>query len=323
MGGFALNTPTSIEAGISPTLSSTRRDVLNLQGFLYIMKYFPDIIPDISEESITDRAESSPLSKALLIVQVGWFCANSVSRFIQNLPLSLLEVSTAAHSFCTLLTYFVWWSKPQNIAEATPIRGRRAKEVHALLTCSDEEYSKALCMVRRMAVGDFSMPRNNCEHGRIGLAANALRHLLPTPDEPRPKAPFFSSFLFSSPGSLRCYLLEPNMYEAIPMVISPLLYGLPHFLGWNQLFPTPLERQIWRISTCVVTGSGIFFISILLTLYICVNTGLSNVIGFISTSIVYMVASSFLLGESLRQLFFLDYAAYQLAPWSNYWPHFS
>jgi len=42
-------------------------------------------------------------------------------------------------------------------------------------------------------------------------------------------------------------------------VISPLLYGAPHFLGWNQLFPTPLERQIWRISTCVVTGSGIFF----------------------------------------------------------------
>jgi len=321
MGGFAFDIPTSIEAGVCPTSSSTRRDVLNLQGFFYIMKNFPDIIPDISEESITDRAESSPLSKALLTVQVGWFCANSLSRLIQYLPLSLLEVSTAAHGFCTLLTYFVWWSKPQNIAEATPIRGRRAKEVHALLTCSEEEYSEALCMVQRVGAGDFSMPRNNYEQGRIGLAANALRHL-PTADVPRPKTPFFPSFLFSSPGSLRCYLLEPNMYEAIPMVISPLLYGAPHFLGWNQLFPTPLERQIWRISTCVVTGSGFFFTSILLTLYIFVDTGLSNVIGFISTSIVYMVASGFLLGESLRQLFFLDPAAYQLAPWSNYWPHF-
>ena len=323
MGGFSLDIPTNSEAGISLTSSSTRRVVLNPQGFLYIMKNFPDIIPDISEESITDRAESSPLGKALLIVQVGWFCANSLSRVIQHLPLSLLEVSTAAHGFCTLLTYFIWWSKPQNIAEATPMRGRRAKEVHALLTCSEEEYSKALCMVRRVAAGDFSMPRNKYEQERIGLAANALRHLPPTPEASRPNNPFFSSFLFSSPGSLRCYLLEPNMYEAIPMVIAPLLYGVPHFLGWNQLFPTPLERQIWRISTCVVTGSGFFFISILLTLYVFVNTSLSNVVGFILTSIVYTVASGFLLGESLRQLFFLDPAAYQLAPWSNYWPHIS
>ena len=322
MGGFAFEIQTSSEAGIGPTSSSTHRDVLNLQGFLYIMKNFPDIIPDISEESITDRVEYSPLSKALLIVQVGWFCASSISRFIQHLPLSLLEVSTASHGFCTLLTYFVWWSKPQNIAEATPITGRRAKEVHALLTCSEEEYSKALCVMRRTVAGDFSMPRNNHKQGRISLAANALRHLLPTPEAPPPKAPFLSAFLSWSPGSLRCYLLEPNMYEVIPMVIAPLIYGLPHFIGWNQLFPTPLERQIWRISTCVVTGSGFFFISILLTLDIFVNTGLSNVIGFILTSIVYMVASGFLLGESLRQLLFLDPAAYQLAPWSNYWPHF-
>jgi hypothetical protein len=225
--------------------------------------------------------------------------------------------------FCTLLTYFVWWSKPQNIAEATPMRGLRAKEVHALLTCSEEEYSKALCRVQRMVAGDSPMPRNNKQQGRIALAANALRRRLPIPEAPRPRLPFFSSFPSSSPGSLRCYLLEPNMYEAIPMVIAPLLYGLPHFRGWSQLFPTPLERQIWRISTCVVTGSGFFFISILLTMDIFVNTGLSNVIGFILTSIVYMVASGFLLGESLRQLFFLDPAAYQLAPWSNYWPHFS
>ena len=127
MGGFAFDIPTSSEAGIGPTSFSTHRDVLNPQGFLYIMKNFPDIIPDISEESIIDRVEYSPLSKALLIVQVGWFCASSISRFIQHLPLSLLEVSAASHGLCTLLTYFVWWSKPQNIAEATPITGRRAK----------------------------------------------------------------------------------------------------------------------------------------------------------------------------------------------------
>src|SRR5258706_10817737 len=51
-------------------------------------------------------------------------------------------------------------SKPQNIAEAT---GRRAKEVHALLTCSEEEYSKALCVVRRTVAGDFLISGDNPE----------------------------------------------------------------------------------------------------------------------------------------------------------------
>jgi hypothetical protein len=97
-------------------------DMLNFHSFVYIMKHFPEIIPDIPEESITG---SSNLRKALLIVQVGWFCTNCASRLIQRLPLSLLEVSKAAHAFCALLVYFVWWSKPLNIAEGGTIRGEK------------------------------------------------------------------------------------------------------------------------------------------------------------------------------------------------------
>jgi len=71
MGGFSFDIPTSNDAGEPSTTSSTRRYVLRGNCVVYIMQHFPDIIPDISEESITDRAESSPLSKALLVVQVG------------------------------------------------------------------------------------------------------------------------------------------------------------------------------------------------------------------------------------------------------------
>ena len=90
---------------------------LSFRALIYIMKHFPHLITDVSEDTILDRAQSNCISKALLIVQVGWFCANCASRLIQHLPLSLLEVSTAAHALCTLLTYVVWWSKPLNIPE--------------------------------------------------------------------------------------------------------------------------------------------------------------------------------------------------------------
>jgi hypothetical protein len=150
------------------------------------MEYFPHIITDITEESIIDRAESSSLSKALLIVQVGWFCTNCASRLFQRLPLSLLEVSTAAHAFCTLLTYFVWWSKPANVAGPTIMREKEVREVHALLMCSQSEYNEALEMARKMAAEGSSTATGTSSSKKIVLAANALQHLLPNPERPPP-----------------------------------------------------------------------------------------------------------------------------------------
>ncbi len=93
----------------------------------------PHIITDITEDYILDQAASSSLRMALLIVQVAWFCANCASMLFQGLSRSLLLVSTTAHAFCTLLTYFVWWSKPINVATPTSMREKEAREVYALL----------------------------------------------------------------------------------------------------------------------------------------------------------------------------------------------
>jgi len=168
-----------------------------LETVVFLMKHFPHIIPDIPEESITDRAESSTLNKALLIIQVGWFCMNCASRLIEHLPLSLLEVSTAAHGFCTLLTFFVWWSKPLNIAEGTIIKGREARGVYGLLMCSDIEYIEALEMAKSMGA---RVVRNTNEEERIALAASAVQQL-PNP-EGRPLYPFYD--IWVSQPATRC-----------------------------------------------------------------------------------------------------------------------
>ena len=183
MGGFALygsfddDNPTAEESFFQ--ISTNPRytvEVPNFDILKYIVEHFPHILTDIPEEYILDQAASSSLSKALLIVQVAWFCTNCASRVFHGLPLSLLEVSTAAHAFCTLLTYLVWWSKPINVAAPTLMREKEAREVYALLKCSDGEYNKALEMAQKRAAGDSSTGTHG--PGKIVLAANALRHLL-------------------------------------------------------------------------------------------------------------------------------------------------
>jgi len=163
MGGFAFygsydDNNLAVEESLLEISTNPRHnfEVPKFQTLIYIMKHFPNILTDIPEEYILDQAASSSLSKALLIVQVAWFCTNCASRRSQGLPLSLLEVSTAAHAFCTLFTYFVWWSKPANVAAPTIMREKGAREVYALLNCSGDEYDKALGIARKRAAGDSS-----------------------------------------------------------------------------------------------------------------------------------------------------------------------
>ena len=301
---------------------------------MYIMKHFPDLIANVSEETILDRAQSNGMSKALLIVQVAWFCTNCASRLIQRLPLSLLEVSTAAHGLCTLLTYFVWWSKPPNIPEPMILRGKEAREVYALLKCSPTEYNGALEVARRMLAGDSSVPIEG-KPAKITLAANALLRILQMDKVPEesPSSDAMGGVVDSFPGSFDNNCRDDLLVEWTIMAASPILYGLIHLLGWNHQFPTPLERRLWRVSSVVVTCPGLVGVSLLLwekyvKRFIKAYRGwkyrdpLVHLIAELIT-VVHTLASVFLVVESFRQLFFLDPAAYQLHSWSNYWPHFS
>src|SRR5258706_5685066 len=338
MGGLAFYGPCGGDAPIDEEsdfeISANPRytvDVPKFETLIYIMKHFPDIITDIPEESILDRSESSSLSKAILIVQVGWFCTNCASRLTQGLPLSLFEISTAAHACCTLLTYFVGWSKPNNVAAPTLMRGKGAQEVYALLKCSESEYGVALVLANRQAAGDSSPPTRLHASARIVLAANALQRLLPTPEQP----PFRSVFRYydgtMAPGTFLNKSRNMGMFLTINTAISPILYGLVHFLAWSDQFPTPLERLLWRVSSFVVTLSGLVGVSFLWSIMMLQerfgSSGkliyLKFYMSFVVMPTVHTLASGFLIVESFRQLFFLNSAAYQLPSWSNYWPHLS
>ena len=338
MGGFAFygsydgNTSDVKESLFEISTDPSRPvEVPKFNTLIYIMKHFPHIITDITEDSILDRAASSGLSKALLIVQVAWFCTSCASRLFERLPLSLLEVSTAAHASCTLLTYFVWWSKPINVAAPTILREKEAQEVYALLKCSRVEYDKALDMARKMAAGDSSTPTGPHRSEKLILAAGALQHLLPTPERPPRSLGFNDRDHWPVPGAL-ANKLESEIPLLTTWAISPIVYGLVHFLAWSDHFPTPLEWLLWRVSSVVVTCSGLVAVSVsFVFLWLKVmNVTTKNTFNFLGISVLFIImpithvlASGFLIVESFRQLFFLDPAAYRLPSWSQYWPRLS
>ena len=175
------------------------------------------------------------------------------------------------------------------------------------------------------------MPTGPDGSGKIVLAAGALQHLLPTPVRPPLSSGFRKSDRMLIPG---IFHMNDSLGHWVPLfiavAISPALYGLLHFLAWSGQFPTPQERLIWRISSIVVTCSGLVetVVGSLLTWwrdrYRNSDPTFRKLIAVICGTIIplpHILASGFLFVESVRQLLFLDDAAYRLPAWSNYWSH--
>ena len=109
--------------------------------------------------------------------------------------------------------------------------------------------------------------------------------------------------------------------------ILPAVYGMPHLLGWNAVFPSHTEQVLWRTAALAVTVSGCvtFVFAILLGIMGIIRNGDTNYVlrSPLVTLLPYVAASGYLLVESFRQLFSLPPGAFQLASWANMIPHFS
>ncbi|KAG2067386.1 hypothetical protein BDR04DRAFT_1027713, partial [Suillus decipiens] len=72
-------------------------------------------MPNITEADIEDRSKGDGLSKGIAILQLVWFVTQLVARYVQNLPVTLLEIDTLAVAALTCIAYCLWWKKPKDV----------------------------------------------------------------------------------------------------------------------------------------------------------------------------------------------------------------
>ncbi|THU95897.1 hypothetical protein K435DRAFT_604527, partial [Dendrothele bispora CBS 962.96] len=100
-----------------PFLPGSYRLVITPYGIEFLMQHAPELIPDISEDSLLDHSKANGFGKFLLIWQMSYFSINVAVRKIQGLSISLLEVSTFAHCLCMIMTCILWSDKPLGVEE--------------------------------------------------------------------------------------------------------------------------------------------------------------------------------------------------------------
>ncbi|KAG2034705.1 hypothetical protein BDR03DRAFT_964291 [Suillus americanus] len=71
--------------------------------------------PAITEAEIKDRSKGDMLSKWVAILQLVWFFIQLIARYIQNLPVTLLEIDTLGVAALTCISYGLWFNKPKDV----------------------------------------------------------------------------------------------------------------------------------------------------------------------------------------------------------------
>lgn len=63
----------------------------------------------ISRKRIDDKSKADYIQKALVLTQILWMVTQCVTRYVNDLPLTLLEIHTVVHVICAVFLYACWF----------------------------------------------------------------------------------------------------------------------------------------------------------------------------------------------------------------------
>lgn len=134
MGGFAIEIDNT-DANPSPYLpEDVSRITLTTHGVMLLARC--GHLPYLDVADLDDKSKADGLAKAIVMLQASWMLAQTLGRLILGLPVSLLEVNTLGHVLCAFVIYLLWWHKPREVYEPTPVTGEWVHKLCAYMYMS-------------------------------------------------------------------------------------------------------------------------------------------------------------------------------------------
>ena len=256
-----------------------------------------DLICDIDASSLQDKSKGDSISKGVAILQAGWFIMSCISRGVNYLALTELEISTLAFSMVNLVLYMLWWNKPQSVG------------VQILIDPS-------------LRLIDSDIPLRGGNRPRTPRVAiyllSPVISIVPSEWHTQLRVPsLWWSTIWEPKGTVRLLL---------PPTVLGMLFGGVHFIAWLFYFPSLWERDLWLICAGTV-AVGPAMIVFLLTLSFLESEGqtvrerLPRSIWPIIYYVTFFAARGGLLALSVMGLRDIPPSGYQTVPWLSYIPH--
>lgn len=217
-GGFVLATPTFPPFPINAT------------SVHYLCRHGWIKPPTITRSEIWDRSKADRFAKGAAFLQAGWLLVHIIARAAQGLPITPLEVFTAAFIVPTLATLYFWSCKPQNVAEPTVVVVDWTV-ADVLLWAGDaarDPYVDTPLDFVEKPVWDGWRRRPSLLHFG-GLEKRPLTRI-PNDYSPPP----------------------PTGKEATIVWVVSVVHAVIHLVSWSFQFPTATETFLWRVCSLIL-----------------------------------------------------------------------
>ncbi|KAF6231640.1 hypothetical protein HO173_010172 [Letharia columbiana] len=196
--------------------------------------------PELSTADLEDRSKGDIFVKGAAVLQISWLVIQIIARASEGLAISLLEITTLAFAACAIATYILLWHKPQDVMTPTYI------DATNILTREQVIGLAARSPVSTLFVHEFWLH---------GVAVRAMADTV---------FPWTRGIPIRLPRQGDTLYLNPIF---IGIGFGGALFGTIHFVAWNFVFPTPVERMLWRVSCCVnlsmpLLGTAMYFVTI-------------------------------------------------------------
>ena len=203
--------------------------------------------PDVREITIRDKNKADGFARALMLVQIAWFSIQCIGRGVQHLALSTFELSTLAFIFCTMNTFFFWRHKPLDVE--TPILLRcKTSMTDILLKAghrSRHRYHETPLDFVKYPVSSTSLIAPFWFGIKVVFDWRKKHDSLPIKT--------FGNSNTTPPRGI-------NLADIIYGNVFSLAYCGIHLVGWNFVFPTGIERILWRTSSLILLGALVFYL---------------------------------------------------------------
>jgi hypothetical protein len=240
-----------------------------------------DKFPSVTEAEIEDRSKGDVVTKFLALLQTLWFVAELILRTTEQLPISQIEIHTAAMVAYSTIAYAGNWYKPQNVMTRIKIRASRLPDATDIREIGNQGGNPHWFRRTPTYIGNDIIQNGGITLGGVGGRIN----------------------------------------EALPMHIAvvslALIFAGIHFAAWNLVFPSQQEKLCWRIACLALLATPVLISVMTLHAEYLTRRDLatkslaaveSNTTVFLIT--VYVLARLFILVEVVRTLFYLPAGAY-------------
>lgn len=277
-------------------------------------------MPNVCSYDLKKLDRGDKLVKLLALAQIIYLIVQLIARKVANLPSTQLEIAALAFSASSMITYLLYWSRPQGVDSVKILKATRLPCYRPIQGCERDirdivqnspTYLWTHCRTRNKKLDPLPLPNDGSN--------------VPSEDFDKVFGKWGTPFVDAIGWN---YAILPLAFGA---VVGGMLFGGLHCLAWEFHFPTTGERLAWRTSSILTTCLPILSILPLgLWMYLSPwhpSKVPSPTSRFLAASIcillltIYTLARLFLIVEIFRSLFFLPPEAF-IETWSGSFPHF-